>query len=404
MVSIKISTISTTLTIAISSRFPTRTKTVVVTSTTVVGTTETSLLRTVVLATVTVETTVTRTPTTTLTFATTSYETGAPPPPAFLPPKFAVSIPLPIITTTTIVSTVTRTSSLRTTTTVFPLSDNRRATFTTVIITPSPLPDTSCGNSGVNVWLYNSPFSSGPPNTNFEPSVLTNLAPYGTTIAHMIGFSSAEAVLGFNEITITIEGGTYLPIRIILGNDNSAMLTLKLKIHRCIWSYLTVTDTYLHSILYHLYQTPHAATPALKSPSITIPFQGLPIISQISTLTGLNQIHLLIKTSLRISVLQPRRRQIPLDSYLTASYSRSILVVIFTRLRLAVILLTSSGHADDYALIWTGAKAVTGFKANNNDTYGHHPSPDGSYVADLTAGSYLPLNLDCCMGVEAVSR
>ncbi|KAF3136945.1 hypothetical protein TWF703_005265 [Orbilia oligospora] len=218
MVSIKISTISTTLTIAISSRFPTRTKTVVGTRTTVVGTTETSLLRTVVLATVMVETTVTRTPTTTLTFATTSYETGAPPLvtfkklaqratispicSCFLTSTFAVSIPLPIITTTTIVTTVTRTSSLRTTTTV---SDNRRATLTTVIITPSPLPDTSCGNSGVNVWLYNSPFSSGTPNTDFEPSVLTNLAPYGTTIAHMIGFSSA---IGSHLHSLTVKSST----------------------------------------------------------------------------------------------------------------------------------------------------------------------------------------------------
>ncbi|KAF3146197.1 hypothetical protein TWF594_003517 [Orbilia oligospora] len=353
MVSIKISTISTTLTIAISSRFPTRTKTVVGTRTTVVGTTETSLLRTVVLATVMVETTVTRTPTTTLTFATTSYETGAPPLVTFkkLAQRATISPICSCFLTSTFANELVEDHNYRVSHCnthkrrhgylekhiFFFLhsdfdginhgnsSDNRRATLTTVIITPSPLPDTSCGNSGVNVWLYNSPFSSGAPNTDFETS------------------SSARP---YREV----------------------------------------------------------AAPALKSPSITIPFQGLPIISQISTLTGLNQIHPLIKTSLRISVLQPRRRQIPLDSQLTASYSRSILVVIFTRLRPAVILLTSSGHADDYALIWTGAKAVTGFKANNNDTYGHHPTPDGSYVADLTAGSYLPLNLVCCMGMEAVPR
>ncbi|KAF3116091.1 hypothetical protein TWF103_009321 [Orbilia oligospora] len=233
MVSIKISTISTTLTIAISSRFPTRTKTVVGTRTTVVGTTETSLLRTVVLATVMVETTVTRTPTTTLTFATTSYETGAPPLVTFkkLAQRATISPICSCFLTSTFANELVEDHNYRVSHCnthkrrhgylekhiFFFLhsdfdginhgnsSDNRRATLTTVIITPSPLPDTSCGNSGVNVWLYNSPFSSGTPNTDFEPSVLTNLAPYGTTITHMIGFSSA---IGSHLHSLTVKSST----------------------------------------------------------------------------------------------------------------------------------------------------------------------------------------------------
>ncbi|KAF3901499.1 hypothetical protein ABW20_dc0105075 [Dactylellina cionopaga] len=275
-VAVTTSTVYSMITATVSSRWPTQTITSTST-TTRIAVTIISTVTTTITTTRTVEQTTTIIPTSTSTITTTSFWAGQPPGPqvterklvrrqagipaqcsCFLTSTFAFTIPfLPTFTTSTISSTTTRTSTIRTTTTLYPkftttrtitvLSTSTRfstvirtatasgvitntvaitgsanvVTHTTTVFSPSPSPNATCGNSGINVAMYNDPYPihGNQPSPDFEPADFASLAPYNRTTADIVGFSSSSGyhphglvpLQSDNRYVLDYHGYIYIP-------------------------------------------------------------------------------------------------------------------------------------------------------------------------------------------------
>ncbi|KAK6540593.1 hypothetical protein TWF694_007988 [Orbilia ellipsospora] len=108
------------------------------------------------------------------------------------PPIITTTLTSSIVATASPTTTITLAGTSAYTTTVLPTNSLGSATVSVIVYaTPGPLPDTSCGNAGWEVAIFNEDYTSNDIESgNYNSSIFAYQLPYGTNVTDYIGVAA----------------------------------------------------------------------------------------------------------------------------------------------------------------------------------------------------------------------